>query len=456
MRRGKIAGRFLARAAGAWTLPAICCAAALPAYALGPAHPSSGVTLQDGQVELRANKATRLNMYLPNSGALAGGKSSAVLAADFSMKRAGTSITVKSGYHARNNKAIAGYLTAHSPYEQGWRGSLSAHWVGEADLYNDIRQGGYEALPSLELEGLHELGIERTLSSGLSMGVTARSQNNRQSVTAQLGYKRGGLAYSGVMTKDMFGGTGLNGHQRLQYTRGSVTVDGGVLMRTANTGELQTFPHVSAKATLKGFGLAASFKSDPRLRLAGRAIESTALSVRKGFLEDRLQLSTDFMMRQSVRNDTLVTAGLEASFASSKDAGKLSWRVSASALHLSGGGQNDITAIGLQPGLPLASTLKALKADFGYKLSKKTTLNFKTSAKMLQSDLGAFQRVTVSSHVKRGLWDFEAMAGLNNASQDDIIMTSAQGSLHHFFAQRAFGQFSDQRTLFSFKAKYSY
>ncbi|MEO0413131.1 MAG: hypothetical protein AAF221_14965 [Pseudomonadota bacterium] len=454
MRRGRQVRRLKARA----LIGGVCFGAisALPALALTQTPPAANVTLKDGQVSLQSNNSTQLQMYLPNAGALAGGDNSAVLAAAFSMKKAGTSITVKSGYHARNRKAIAGYMAAHSPEQQGWRGSLGAHWANEADLYNDVRQGGYQALPSLELESLHELGINRTLASGLSMGVTARSKSNEQSITAQLGYKRGGVVYDGMLTKNMFGGAAMRGHQRLQVALGKVQLDGGLLMRTARTGMLETFPSMSARMAVKGVDLNASFKRDPKLRLAGRAIESTALTITKAFFDERLQLSSAVNMRRAAIADGLVSARFALSFSAPKDNGKLSWRVGASALHLDGGAASDLTASALSPGEALRSTLSALSANIGYQINKKTQVNFKAAAKHLASDMGDFQRVTLSSHVKHGLWDFEAMAGLNRSSADTAQLINAQGSLHHFFAQRSFGQFSDQRAIFSLKAKYSY
>lgn len=418
--------------------------------------PASNVTLRAGQVEVNANKSTSLQMYLPNSGALAGGKSNAVLAAAFSMEKAGTSLTLKSGYHARNNKAIRGYMASHAPGAQGGRGSLNAHWAGEADLYNDVRRSGYDAMPSLELEGLHELGVTRTLKNGFQIGLNVRSKSDKQSVTTTLGYKHGSLNYSGTMTKNMLGGVGMHGQQRLQVALGRVSLDGGMVMRTARDGSFETLPFMTAKTTLKGIGVKATYKRDPKRRLAGQAIESTMLEASKSFIGGRLQIKSDIALRSVALASDMMSSTLGISFKSAKDAGDLSWTIGASALHLAGGGGNGLTLAPFSSAEQLRSTLGTLQADMRFQLSAKTELGLKGAAKHLASDMGSFQRTTLSAFVKHGLWDFQATAGLNRARQDGQHFAASLGSLHRYFAQRSFGQFSQQRAIFSFKAKYSY
>lgn len=448
-----------------WILGAGLTAAALlctpSVWALSPTvprAPASNITLENGQVELRKNKSTRLQMYLPNSGALAGGSSTAVLAAAFSMKKAGTSLTLKSGYHARNNKAIRGYMASHGPLAQGGRGTLSAHWANERDLYNDIRRSSFDTMPSLELESLHELGLSKTLANGLSIGVHARSKNNQQTLTTQLGYTRGSLRYSATLTKSMLGGEGMHGNQNIAFALGDVQVNGGMVMRTALNGALETFPHASAQMTIKGIALNVAFKRDPKQSIAGQPIESTQLTLEKRFLKDRLALNSNVIMRGAVGEEALTSAQIGLRY--SKEAAKferLSWSVSASSQRLQGGERGTaFTNLNFSDGGALASTISTVGADMAYQLTPKTRLGVKGAARHMTGTLGAFSRVTVSTFVTHGLWDFEAMAGLNRARDNAEAMLGAQGGLHHRFAQKAFGQFSAQRALFSIKAKYSY
>lgn len=450
-----------AAASSALAAAAVCAPSASLAApgASGPIQaPTPHVTLSTGQVEVRKNKSTRLQMYLPNSGALAGGNSTAVLAAAFSMQKAGTSLTLKSGYHARNNKAIRGYMTSRAPLAQGARGSLSAHWASERDLYNDIRRSSFDTMPALELESLHELGLSKTMGNGLSFGVNARSKNNQQSLTTQLGYTRGSLRYSGTLTKSMLGGQGLHGNQNIAFALGKAQVSGGMVMRTALNGALETFPHASAQLSVKGINILASFKSDPKKRVGGQPIETTRLEFKKGFLKDRLSLSSETSMRAAIGEESLVSAKLGLSYSPERhEHTRLSWTIKGESQMLQGGARGAAFAVsGLASDEALTSAISSLSADMAYQVTPKTRLGLKGAARHMASTLGDYSRVTLSTFVKHGLWDFEAMAGLNSARENSDVLLAAQGGLHHRFAQQAFGQFSQQRLLFSFKAKYSY
>lgn len=423
-----------------------------------PQAPRSHVTLHDGQVEVRKNKSTSLQMYLPNSGALAGGNSSAVLAAAFSMNKAGTSITLKSGYHARNNKAIRGYMTSHLPGAQGARGSLSAHWTNEAGLYNDIRHDSFDAIPSLELEGLHELGISKTLPGGLSVSMNARSKDNQQSVTTTLGYSRGSVRYNAMLTKSLLGSHAMHGKQHVAFALGKAQVNGGMLLRTALNGALETFPYAAVQIMVKGIRFDAAYKRDPKLHIAGQPIQSTHLKATKAMMNDRLMFSADVAMRSAVGADGMLSSILGLSYSAQKHENtRLDWTFRASATVLQGGGRGEaFGTLSFDQTDPLRSAINTLSADMRFKLTPKTQLGLKGAARHMASTLGTYNRVTLATFVKHGLWDFEAMAGLNNAKENADAMLDARGGLHHRFAQKAFGQFSHQRAIFSLKAKYSY
>lgn len=425
------------------------------------AAPSSNVTLSAGQVDVQAGKSTTLQMYLPNSGALAGGKSNRVLGASFSTKKAGTVLTLSSGYHARNNRAIRGYMEDHALHAPGARGSLSAHWANETELYGDIRFNAQDVLPSIELESLHELGLTKTLSNGFTMGINAKSKNDRQSITTQLGYARGHFKYSGVLTQNMLGGQGLSGKQHLQMNLGKgkrkVSLNGGVQMRTMANGAFETFPYAAAQMTVKGIKVAASYKRDPRLRIAGQFVETTQLKAVKSFLKGRLTVSTDTALRNAATTDGLVSMTLGLTYTSPTENEAVHWSVNAAGTVLDGAGAGGVLGLSvLDTQDTMRSAIAALGADLTFQLSRKTQLGFKGAAKHLFSTLGTYSRATLSTSVKHGLWNVEAMAGLNSARENTDAMTAARGGLHHRFAQKAFGQFTQQRAIFSFKVKYSY